>query len=53
LAADGAHIAIFDINMTGAEAVAKELNDSYKMRRAIAVHCDVTSERPSSPPCNK
>ncbi len=44
LAADGAHIAIFDINLTGAEAVAKELNDSYKMRRAIAVHCDVTSE---------
>ena len=44
LAADGAHIAIFDINIAGAEAVAKELNDSYKMRRAIAVHCDVTSE---------
>ena len=44
LAADGAHIAIFDINSAGAEAVAKELNDSYKMRRAIAVHCDVTSE---------
>jgi rhamnulose-1-phosphate aldolase/alcohol dehydrogenase len=44
LAADGAHIAIFDINLAGAEAVAKELNDTYKMRRAIAVHCDVTSE---------
>ena len=44
LAADGAHIAIFDINLDGAEAVAKELNDTYKMRRAIAVHCDVTSE---------
>lgn len=44
LAADGAHIAIFDINMAGAEAVAQELNTTYKMRRAIAVHCDVTSE---------
>ena len=44
LAADGAHIAIFDINLAGAESVAKELNDTYKMRRAIAVHCDVTSE---------
>lgn len=45
LAADGAHIAIFDINLAGAETVAKELNDTYKMRRAIAVHCDVTNEQ--------
>jgi rhamnulose-1-phosphate aldolase/alcohol dehydrogenase len=44
LAADGAHIAIFDINLEGAKKVAQELNDTYKMRRAIAVHCDVTSE---------
>ena len=44
LAADGAHIAIFDINLAGAQKVAQELNDTYKMRRAIAVHCDVTSE---------
>ena len=44
LAADGAHIAIFDINLDGAKKVAQELNDTYKMRRAIAVHCDVTSE---------
>lgn len=44
LAADGAHIAIFDINLAGAEAVAQELNSTYAMRRAIAVHCDVTSE---------
>ncbi len=44
LAADGAHIAIFDINLDGAKKVAQELNDTYNMRRAIAVHCDVTSE---------
>jgi hypothetical protein len=37
LAADGAHIAIFDINLDGAKKVAQELNDTYKMRRAIAV----------------
>jgi rhamnulose-1-phosphate aldolase/alcohol dehydrogenase len=44
LAADGAHVAIFDINIAGAQAVAQELNTTYNMRRAIAVHCDVTSE---------
>lgn len=44
LASDGAHIAIFDINREGAQKVADELNATYKMRRAIAVHCDVTSE---------
>lgn len=44
LAADGAHVAIFDINAAGAQAVAQELNSTYNMRRAIAVHCNVTSE---------
>lgn len=44
LAADGAHVAIFDINLAGAQAVAQELNNTYNMRRAIAVHCNVTSE---------
>ena len=44
LAADGAHVAIFDINLEGAQAVADELIKKYGHRRAMALHCDVTSE---------
>ncbi len=44
LAADGAHVAIFDINLEGAQAVAEELTKKYGHRRAMALHCDVTSE---------
>ncbi len=44
LAEDGAHVAIFDINLEGAKAVAGELNKKHGHKRSIAVHCDVTSE---------
>ncbi|MEZ4679801.1 MAG: bifunctional aldolase/short-chain dehydrogenase [Caldilineaceae bacterium] len=44
LAADGAHVAIFDINLEGAQAVAEELNQKHGHRRGMALHCDVTSE---------
>jgi rhamnulose-1-phosphate aldolase/alcohol dehydrogenase len=44
LAADGAHVAIFDINLDGAQAVAEELTKKYGHRRSMALHCDVTSE---------
>ncbi len=44
LAADGAHVAIFDINLEGAQAVADELIEKHGHRRAMALHCDVTSE---------
>ena len=44
LAQDGAHIAIFDINLEGAKAVAEELETKYGANRAIALACDVTSE---------
>lgn len=44
LAQDGAHVAIFDINLEGAQTVAAELNKQYGPRRAIAIHCNVTDE---------
>jgi rhamnulose-1-phosphate aldolase/alcohol dehydrogenase len=44
LAQDGAHVAIFDINVAGAEAVAAELCTQHGVRRALALPCDVTSE---------
>ncbi|MEZ4860827.1 MAG: bifunctional aldolase/short-chain dehydrogenase [Caldilineaceae bacterium] len=44
LAADGAHVAIFDINLEGAQAVADELNQKHGHRRGMALTCDVTSE---------
>ena len=44
LAQDGAHVAIFDINLEGAQAVAEEIDKSQGFRRAMAVHCDVTDE---------
>ncbi len=44
LAADGAHVAIFDINLEGAQQVAEELSETYGHRRGMALHCDVTSE---------
>ncbi len=44
LAEDGAHVAIFDINLDGAKAVADELNKKYGFGRSIAVHCNVTDE---------
>ncbi|HEX9442394.1 MAG TPA: bifunctional aldolase/short-chain dehydrogenase [Roseiflexaceae bacterium] len=44
LAQDGAHVAIFDINLEGAQAVADELNAKHGHRRGIALRCDVTDE---------
>jgi rhamnulose-1-phosphate aldolase/alcohol dehydrogenase len=44
LAEDGAHVAIFDINLEGAKTVADELTQKYGMGRSIAVHCNVTDE---------
>jgi rhamnulose-1-phosphate aldolase/alcohol dehydrogenase len=44
LAEDGAHVAIFDINLDGARAVAEELCQKYGRSRSVAVHCNVTSE---------
>lgn len=44
LAADGAHVAIFDINLEGAQTVADELCQKHGFRRATAFHCNVTGE---------
>ena len=44
LAEDGAHIALFDINLEGAQTVADELIEKHGFKRAIALHCDVTNE---------
>ncbi|MBP3952231.1 bifunctional aldolase/short-chain dehydrogenase [Bacillus suaedae] len=41
---EGAHVVIADLNLEGAEKVAKEINDLYGERRAIALKMDVTSE---------
>lgn len=40
----GAHAVVTDINIEGAEKVARELNDTYGAGRAIAVKMDVTDE---------
>jgi hypothetical protein len=44
LAQDGAHVAILDINLEGAKAVAEDLTQKYGFRRAIALSCNVTDE---------
>jgi rhamnose utilization protein RhaD (predicted bifunctional aldolase and dehydrogenase)/NAD(P)-dependent dehydrogenase (short-subunit alcohol dehydrogenase family) len=44
LAADGAHVAILDINLEGAQKVAGELVKKHGFRRALAVRCDVSDE---------
>ncbi|HLE53071.1 MAG TPA: bifunctional aldolase/short-chain dehydrogenase [Anaerolineales bacterium] len=44
LAQDGAHVAIFDLNLEGAQAVAEEIDKAQGFRRGMAVHCDVTDE---------
>ncbi|MEM7130666.1 MAG: bifunctional aldolase/short-chain dehydrogenase [Chloroflexota bacterium] len=44
LAQDGAHIAILDVNLEGAQMVADELCQKHGPGRAIAIHCNVTSE---------
>ena len=44
LATEGAHVAIVDRNLEGAEKVASELVSELGLGRAKAVHVDVTSE---------
>lgn len=44
LAADGAHIIIADINAQQGEVAAETISKKYGKKRAIFVHCDVTSE---------
>jgi rhamnulose-1-phosphate aldolase/alcohol dehydrogenase len=44
LGARGAHVVVADLNLDGAEEVADELTSALGVRRALAVHVDVTSE---------
>ena len=44
LAARGAHVVVADLNLDGAQEVADELVAAHGLRRALAVHVDVTSE---------
>lgn len=44
LAQDGAHVAIFDINLAGAQQVADEITARCGFRRGLAIHCNVTDE---------
>jgi rhamnulose-1-phosphate aldolase/alcohol dehydrogenase len=44
LAARGAHVVVADLNEDGAKEVADELVSANGLRRALAVHVDVTSE---------
>lgn len=43
-ASEGAHVVIADLNIEGAEEKAKEINEKYGEKRAIAVKMDVTKE---------
>ena len=44
LAERGAHVVVADLNHAGAEAVVEELVSACGLRRAVAVHVDVTDE---------
>jgi rhamnulose-1-phosphate aldolase/alcohol dehydrogenase len=44
LAARGAHVAVADLNLEGAQEVADEIVDAHGVRRAFAVSADVTDE---------
>ncbi len=44
LVSEGAHVAVVDRNLDGAQKVAEELVAQFGHRRAVAVHVDVTSE---------
>ena len=44
LADDGAHVAILDINLEGAQVVADEIVAKHGFKRAIALPCNVTDE---------
>jgi NAD(P)-dependent dehydrogenase (short-subunit alcohol dehydrogenase family) len=43
-AQEGAHVVIADIDLAGAETLAKELREAHGFMRSLAVSCDVTSE---------
>ncbi|GGH77301.1 rhamnulose-1-phosphate aldolase/alcohol dehydrogenase [Pullulanibacillus pueri] len=44
LVSEGAHVVIADLNLEGAEKVARNLNETYGENRAMAVKMDVTQE---------
>lgn len=44
LVAEGAHAVVADLNLEGAETVARQINEKYGEGRAIAVKLDVTKE---------
>ncbi len=44
LAAEGAHVVIADLNVSGAETVAAEIVRKHGAKRGLAVACDVTNE---------
>jgi rhamnulose-1-phosphate aldolase/alcohol dehydrogenase len=44
LAANGAHVVVGDLNLTGAQEVAEEIIEARGLRRACAVQVDVTEE---------
>ena len=44
LAAEGARVAIADLNLTRAQAVAAELCDAYGPDAAVAIHVDISDE---------
>ena len=44
-AREGAHVAILDINLAGAEKAASEIRQNQGPGRAFAVQCDVSSEQ--------
>jgi NAD(P)-dependent dehydrogenase (short-subunit alcohol dehydrogenase family) len=44
MAQEGAHVVIADIDLNGAETLAKGLCDTYGFMRSMAVACDVTNE---------
>ncbi|WP_235988839.1 bifunctional aldolase/short-chain dehydrogenase [Aquibacillus kalidii] len=44
LVQDGAHVVVADINLEGAEELAKEINERFGDNRAVALKMDVTKE---------
>lgn len=44
MAREGAHIVVADLNETGADAVAKEIERQFGVGRAVAAVCNVTDE---------
>lgn len=44
LVSEGAHVVLADINIEGAEQLARDINEKYGEKRALAVKLDVTKE---------